>query len=148
MQVLNLVNFLLLLNFAAGFFFNQEGTLFSDMFKTNPLIVLEKNILNLGTLIISLQASSWLRSHKHVMEFYMLLLTTLLGMFFMISSNNLLMFFLGLEMSTIPLAAIANFDLERRTIIGSSDEIHYVLRIFIRAFALSVFRWYTAQPDH
>jgi len=112
--VLNLINILLLINFAAGFFYNQPGTLFSDMFKTNPLIVLEKNILNLGTLIISLQASSWLRSHKHVMEFYMLLLTTLLGMFFMISSNNLLMFFLGLEMSTIPLAAIANFDLEKR----------------------------------
>src|SRR6185295_12305961 len=89
------------------------------------LIALEKNILNLGTLIISLQASSWLRSHKHVMEFYMLLLTTLLGMFFMISSNNLLMFFLGLEMSTIPLAAIANFDLERRQ--SSEAAMKYIM---------------------
>ncbi|HYV95348.1 MAG TPA: NADH-quinone oxidoreductase subunit N [Chitinophagales bacterium] len=123
--VLNLVNILLLMNFAAGFFLNQQGTLFSDMFKTNPLIALEKNILNLGTLIISLQASSWLRNHKHVMEFYMLLLTTLLGMFFMISSNNLLMFFLGLEMSTIPLAAIANFDLERRQ--SSEAAMKYIM---------------------
>ena len=39
---------------------------------------------------------------------------TLLGMFFMISSNNLLMFYLALELSTIPLAALANFDLEKR----------------------------------
>jgi len=123
--VLNLINILLLINFAAGFFFNQQGTLFSDMFKTNPLIALEKNILNLGTLIISLQASSWLRSHKHVMEFYMLLLTTLLGMFFMISSNNLLMFFLGLEMSTIPLAALANFDLEKRK--SSEAAMKYIM---------------------
>ena len=38
----------------------------------------------------------------------------LLGMFFMISSGNLLMFYLGLELSTIPLAAICNFDLEKR----------------------------------
>ena len=44
----------------------------------------------------------------------MLLLSTLLGMFFMISSNNLLMFYLGLELSTIPLAALCNFDLEKR----------------------------------
>jgi NADH-quinone oxidoreductase subunit N len=41
-------------------------------------------------------------------------LSTLLGMFFMISSNNLLMFYLALELSTIPLAALANFDLEKR----------------------------------
>ena len=44
----------------------------------------------------------------------MLMLSTLLGMFFMISSKNLLMFYLGLELSTIPLAAMANFDLEKR----------------------------------
>jgi len=32
----------------------------------------------------------------------------------MISSNNLLMFYLGLELSTIPLAALSNFDLDKR----------------------------------
>ena len=37
-----------------------------------------------------------------------------MGMFYMISSGNLLMFYLGLELSTIPLAALANFDLEKR----------------------------------
>jgi NADH-quinone oxidoreductase subunit N len=84
------------------------------MFRTNTLLTFEKNILNLGTLIISLQAYHWLKDHKHVLEFYMLLLSTLLGMFFMLSSNNLLMFYLGLELSTIPLAALANFDLEKR----------------------------------
>lgn len=113
-SMLNLVNFLLLLNLVAGFFFNSEGTLFQDMFKTNGLIALQKNILNLGTLIISLQSYSWLKEHRHIPEFYILLLSTLLGMFFMISSGNLLMFYLGLELSTIPLAAIANFDLEKR----------------------------------
>ncbi|HEY4064490.1 MAG TPA: NADH-quinone oxidoreductase subunit N [Puia sp.] len=112
--ILNLVNALLLINFAAGFFMNTAGTLFSGMFHTHPLTVLEKNILNGGTLLISLQAWSWLKGHKHVLEFYLLLLSTLLGMFFMISSGNLLLFYLGLELSTIPLAAIANFDLEKR----------------------------------
>jgi NADH-quinone oxidoreductase subunit N len=111
---LNIVNTLLLLNLVAGFFWNTEGLLFNEMFRTNPLMILEKNILSLGTLIISMQSYSWLKSHKHVPEFYILLLSTLLGMFFMISGGNLLMFYLGLELSTIPLAAVANFDLTKR----------------------------------
>jgi NADH-quinone oxidoreductase subunit N len=113
-SLLNIVNFLLLLNLLAGFFFQKDGMLFDDMFRTNKLIALEKNILNLGLLLISLLAYSWLRLHKHVTEFYILLLSTTLGMFFMISSGNLLMFYLGLELSTIPLAALVNFDLEKR----------------------------------
>jgi NADH-quinone oxidoreductase subunit N len=112
--VLNLANGLLLLNLLAGFIGNQSGGLFDGMFFTNPLIVLEKNILSLGTLIVSLQSSSWLKKHEHVPEFYILLLCTLLGMFFMISAGNLLMFYVGLELSSIPLAAMANFDLGKR----------------------------------
>jgi NADH-quinone oxidoreductase subunit N len=112
--IINIVNTLLLLNFVGGLFFNQQGILFNEMFRNNELFVLEKNILNLGTLIISMQSYTWLKTHKHVTEFYMLLLSTLLGMFFMISGGNLLMFYLGLELSTIPLAAVANFDLTKR----------------------------------
>ena len=113
-NILNLVNLLLLMNFLAGFFLNADGTLFNGMFYTNALINLEKNLLNLATLIISLQSYNWLKGHKHVIEFYVLMLSTLLGMFFMVSSGNLLIFYLGLELSTIPLAAIANFDLGKR----------------------------------
>jgi NADH-quinone oxidoreductase subunit N len=79
-SLLNIVNFLLLLNLLAGFFFQKDGMLFDDMFRTNKLIALEKNILNLGLLLISLLAYSWLRLHKHVTEFYILLLSTTLGM--------------------------------------------------------------------
>src|SRR6478609_1079819 len=113
-SILNLVNLLLLINLAAGFFCNQEGSIFSYMFRTNSLVVLEKNILNLAMLLISMQSYSWLKTHKHLIEFYLLLLSALLGMFFMLSSGNLLMFYLGLELSTIPLAAAANFDLARK----------------------------------
>lgn len=112
--LINFINVLLFINLASGFFKVQEGTLFGDMFRTNELLTFEKNLLNLGTLIISLQSYNWLKEHKHIPEFYLLLLSTLLGMFFMISSNNLLMFYLALELSTIPLAALANFDLEKR----------------------------------
>ena len=113
-QAINLANGLLLVNCIAGLFFNRSGTLFSGMFQTNALIVVEKNILSFGTLIISLQSASWLKKHSHVQEFYILLLSTLLGMFFMISAGNLLMFYLGLELSSIPLAAMANFDLAKK----------------------------------
>lgn len=112
--LINFVNVLLTLNLVSGFFMIREGDLFGDMFHTSELLTLEKNFLNLGTLIISLQSYNWLKDHKHVTEFYLLMLSTLLGMFFMISSNNLLMFYLALELSTIPLAALANFDLEKR----------------------------------
>ncbi|MBC7827376.1 MAG: NADH-quinone oxidoreductase subunit N [Chitinophagaceae bacterium] len=113
-NILKLANLLLLINFMAGFVMNSEGTLFNDMFHTDRLITLEKNMLSLATLIISLQSYDWLKTHKHILEFYVLMLSTLLGMFFMISSGNLLIFYLGLELSTIPLAAIANFDLGKR----------------------------------
>lgn len=112
--LINFVNILLTLNLVSGFFMIREGNLFGDMFHTDELLTLEKNLLNLGTLIISLQSYNWLKDHKHMPEFYILMLSTLLGMFFMISSNNLLMFYLALELSTIPLAALANFDLEKR----------------------------------
>lgn len=112
--ILNFVNLLLLVNFILGFWSCREATLFNGMFHTNKLLVLEKNILNLGTLIVSLQAYSWLKDHRQATEFYILLLSTLAGFFFMISSGNLLMFYLGLELSTIPLAALSSFDLEKR----------------------------------
>lgn len=112
--LLLLTNILLTINLVAGFFFTADGSLFGDMFQTNDLVRLEKNILNLGTLIISLQSYNWLMKHKHAAEFYILMFSTLLGMFFMISSRNLLMFYVGLELASIPLAAMANFELDKR----------------------------------
>jgi NADH-quinone oxidoreductase subunit N len=112
--LLNMVNILLGVNFIIGFFGNTTGEAFGDMFRSTQLIHLEKNILNLAVLIISLQSREWLMQHKHVNEFYVILLASLSGMFFMISANNMFMFYLGLELSTIPLAALANFDLLKR----------------------------------
>ena len=112
-KLVTLINVILTINFLFGFIFNQTGTLFSGMYITNELISFEKSILNLGTLIISLQAFEWLKQHKHLLEFYILLLATLLGMNFMISSGNFLIFYLGLELASIPLAALVNFDLHK-----------------------------------
>ena len=112
-SLINVMNVLLLLNFTWGWMMNANGELFGGMFRNSALLAFEKNILSFGLLIICLQSSAWLRNHKHLPEFYMLIVSTLIGMFFMLSSGNLLMFYLGLELSTIPLAALCNFDLEK-----------------------------------
>ncbi len=109
--VMNVTNGLLLASLLLGFIVQPEGNVFGDMFYTNGFALLQKNILVAGTLIISLQASTWLKDYEHAAEFYILLLSTLLGMCFMISSRHFLMFYLSLELSTIPLASLANFDL-------------------------------------
>ena len=119
------VNVLLAINVVAGFVAQASGNLFGTMFYTNELLTLEKTILNLGVLIISLQSYNWLMNHKHAAEFYVLMLSTLLGMFFMISSQNMLMFYLGLELASIPLAALANFDLEKRR--SSEAAMKYIM---------------------
>ena len=109
--VANVTNGLLALSLVLGFVFQPDGNAFGDMFHTNGFVLLQKNILVAGTLIISLQSSTWLKNYEHTAEFYILLLSTLLGMCFMLSSRHFLMFYLSLELSTIPLAALANFDL-------------------------------------
>ena len=113
-SMLLLIQVLLLLNFIAGFFFNKEGTLFDGMYQTTAMIALQKNILNLGVYLISLLFAGWFKKSEHMPEFFMLMLSALLGMFFLISSGNLLMFFLSLELATIPVAAMANFDLDKK----------------------------------
>ena len=111
---LALVQLLLLGNFIFGFFFIENGSLFGGMYSTNGLIVFQKSILSLGMYLISLLFSDWLKKSEHLPEFFILLLSAVLGMFFMISSGSLLMFYLSLELATIPVAAMANFDLHKK----------------------------------
>ena len=112
--LLSLIQFLLLLNFVLSIFLNKEGDLFGNMFHNDPLIVFEKSILNLAVYLISLLCSGWLKKTEHLAEFFILMLSSLLGMFLMISGGNLLIFYLSLELATIPVAAMANFDLEKK----------------------------------
>jgi len=108
------IQVVLLLNFLSGFFCNEAGTLFGGMYQTSGMIVLQKNILSLAVYLISLLFAGWFKRSEHMPEFFMLMLAALLGMFFLISSGNLLMFFLALELATIPVAAMANFDLDKK----------------------------------
>jgi NADH-quinone oxidoreductase subunit N len=113
-SLLSLIQFFLLANFILGFFSNKEGSLFGDMYQTTPLIVFQKNILSLGVYLISLLCADWLKKTQHLPEFFILMLSALLGMYLMLSSGNMLIFYLALELSTIPVAAMANFDVEKK----------------------------------
>jgi NADH-quinone oxidoreductase subunit N len=109
-----LVNAVLACGLVAGMAGMPSGQLFGGMYYTTPFLALQKGILLLGLLVISLSSWEWMKDHPHLPEFYMLLVSALLGMFFMLSSGNLLMFYLSLELSTLPMAALCNFDLERK----------------------------------
>ncbi|MFY8003790.1 MAG: NADH-quinone oxidoreductase subunit N [Chitinophagaceae bacterium] len=92
----------------------ELATLFNEMFVSSKLIVFEKQLLLGATLLVSLISYSWLLNKPIQIEFYIMLLTSLTGMFFMLSSGNLLMLYVALEMATIPLAVLVNFDLEKK----------------------------------
>lgn len=96
-----------------GFMPAPTGPLFGGMYVTDPLRILMKNILNLGVLIVFLQSGSWLRiknNFNRITEFYLLVLSSVIGVSYMISAGHFLMFYLGLELLTIPIAAAASYD--------------------------------------
>jgi len=113
-SMLLLIQVLLLINLGLGFVPTEEGALFGGLYKTTLLISFQKNLLNLGVFLISLLFADWFKKSEHLAEYFMLMLSSLLGMFFLISSGNLLMFYLSLELASIPVAAMANFDLHKK----------------------------------
>lgn len=91
----------------------QDAQAFGGMYVCSPVMSVVKSVLSVGTLIVLMQAVNWLRQEDTAIkrgEFYVLLLSTLLGMYFMISSGNFLLFFIGLETASIPMAALVAFD--------------------------------------
>ena len=86
---------------------------FGGMYHNTPIQSIVKSILSVGTLIVFLMAHEWMRRPDTAVkqgEFYVLTLSTLLGMYFMISAGHFLMFFIGLETASIPMAALVAFD--------------------------------------
>ena len=96
-----------------GFIPGPTGSLFGGMYVTTPLTLMMKNIITIGVFIVFLQSVDWLKKEENkekISEYFLLLLSTLIGMEYMLSSGDFLMFYLGLELATIPLAALAAFE--------------------------------------
>ena len=89
------------------------GEAFGGMFESNAPTWVMKNILNVGVVLVLLQAVKWTNSDFVSVrrgEFYELTLLTLLGMFLMISARHFLLFVIGLETASLPIAALAAFE--------------------------------------
>lgn len=92
---------------------SSECSLFGGAYIATKANTMMKAILAAGTLIVVLQAKNWLTGDDAKMvegEFYMLTISTLLGMFVMMSAGSFLMFFLGLETASVPLACMVALD--------------------------------------
>ena len=90
-------------------------TAFGGMYVATQAINVMKMVLTFGTFIVVIMAESWAAKQQRIAgEFYMLILSTLLGMFMMMSAGSFLLFFLGLEMASVPLACMVAFDRHRK----------------------------------
>lgn len=90
-----------------------EADVFGGMYHSTPMHSIVKSVLSIGTLIVFLIAHEWLKRGDVAIrqgEFYFLTLCTLLGMYFMISAGHFLMFFIGLETASVPMACLVAFD--------------------------------------
>jgi len=117
-SLVHLAIFLFGIHTAVGFFQIDESSIFGGSFQTNNLIHFFKNVLNIGVFILLLQSADWIQekivNQKRGTEFFILLFTSLLGMYFMISAGDFLMFYIGLELSTLPVAALAAYETLKR----------------------------------
>lgn len=90
---------------------------FSGLYVATAAAQVMKVILTTGALIVMIMAQSWLELDEvknKEGEFYALLVSTLLGMYMMISSGHFLMFFLGLEMASVPMACMVALNKMRK----------------------------------
>lgn len=86
---------------------------FGGMYVDTPACKAIKAILNVGVMLVLLQSAKWVESEDMALrkgEFYELLLVTLFGMYLMISARHFLLFIIGLESASLPLAAMVAFN--------------------------------------
>ena len=91
----------------------EPQSLFGGMYVTTAATNVMKAILAGATLIVVIMSRQWLDKTETKLregEFYMLVISTLLGMYTMMSAGHFLMFFLGLEMASVPMACLVALD--------------------------------------
>ena len=117
---------MLVVTAAATLLLAKPESAFGGLYVTSAAVNVMKVILAAGTVIVCIMAQPWIQrsAMKLEGEFYMLVISTLLGMYVMMSSGNFLLFFLGLEMASVPLACMVAFD---KTINSAEGAAKYIL---------------------
>ncbi len=96
-----------------GFLPAETGSLFGGMYISDRTRLIMKNVLNIGALLVTIQSMEWIRKEENkerLSEYFILLISTLTGMNFMISAGHFLMFYIGIELATIPMAALCAYE--------------------------------------
>ncbi len=112
-SVLSLLTGALLVCQVALCFTAKPAEAFGGLYVATAAATVMKIILTAGTFVVFVMSQAWVeqgRVKNKEGEFYELLISTLLGMYMMISSGHFLMFFLGLEMASVPMACLVAFD--------------------------------------
>ena len=111
-HVLSILTGALLLCQLVPCFMAQPATAFGGLYVSSAIVNVMKTVLTLGTFIVVVMSQSWINNNatKISGEFYLLVISTLLGMYMMMSAGHFLMFFLGLEMASVPMACLVAFD--------------------------------------
>jgi len=96
-----------------GFLPAETGASFAGMYVSGASENAMKNILNIGVLLLLLQSNGWLSKTDSSFkrgEFQIITLLTLFGMYLMISAGHFILFYVGLETASLPMAALVAFD--------------------------------------
>ncbi len=87
--------------------------IFGGMYINDTATNAIKAILNVGVFIVFLQSAKWVETDEVAIrkgEFYEMILVTLFGMYLMVSARHFLLFIIGLESASLPLAALVAFN--------------------------------------
>lgn len=95
--------------------YGNGESLFGGMYQTSDIHQYVKSMLNIGTLLVFIFSYEWNKKEnkEHIAEFYLLMLSTLFGMYLMVSSGDFLLFYIGLETASIPMAALVALNKKR-----------------------------------
>lgn len=113
-KALTPLTFNLMLASTIGIWFvpTSDTAVFGGMYLNSQVCLTIKGILNMGVVLVILQSARWIDSDGAVRrgEFFQLMLVTLFGMYLMISARHFLLFIIGLEAASLPLAAMVAFN--------------------------------------
>lgn len=101
---------------------------FGGMYVNSTACNAIKSILNVGVLIVLLQSMKWNDSEEGYVrkgEFLSLLMVTLFGMYLMISARHFLLFIIGLESASLPMAAMIAYNKKRHE--SAEAAVKYIL---------------------
>lgn len=104
-------------------------SVFAGMYINDTATNAIKAILNVGVFLVLLQSAKWVETDEDVAvrkgEFYELLLVTVFGMYLMVSARHFLLFIIGLESASLPLAALVAFN--KRKYESNEAAIKYIM---------------------